>query len=871
MKILPISWPCAWRISMLTLLTNILFVSPLSTNYSDFLALMSFKSHITDPKQALSSWDAASSNNTNTPDFCQWMGVTCGDRHHPGRVTAIRLQDLGLAGIISEYLGNLTQLHFLDLSSNKLVGDIPSRISNCRKLRTINLNANLFSGFVPGPFGLLSKLTVFNVSHNNLTGEILTTLSNLTALVTIDTDRNAFNGQIPSRLSNLTSLSDLFLAKNSFSGNVPADLGKITNLVTFDVMKNNLEGIVPPSIFNISSLLVLNLGFNKLGGSLPLDIGFKLPRLIILGTHENNNQFEGPIPASLSNASELGYLFLRGNRYRGLIPRDIGIHGNLKVFSVGHNELQASTTSDWDFLTSLTNCSKLNILDLEQNNFAGVMPNSIANLSQELQWLTFGGNHLAGTPALSLRRLRKLTNLFLNDNLFTGTLPIDIGQLSSLQNPDLSNNRFEGQIPIPVSLGNLSNLEFMDLSYHLLRGQIPREIFTITSLTICLSLSNNALSGTIPKQIGQLNSLSRIDLSMNKLYLQRKIPKRLNTLGVLEKLDLSSNNLTGPIPNFLETIRTLNYLNLSFNNLSGPVRDTTRRPPGAGHGSGAAPPGLGRGFLSTHWDSGSLPTSEPIWQAPSRAPRRPVHARHDPAGAPPPSSGTNPRPKLVLDTGAAFHYTSDVNLLHDLQEIPHQIVYEAGGHPLPVAGCRSIPTLGFSIPEVFLSPGRRILSVKQNRTGQPRPPTTHKATKTIVDLYNSVLADATRDFHEDNNLGCGATGFVYQGHLRTLDRDVAIKVMSLSQRVNDFNSEVKVITQLKHKNIVELVGWCRTNEKLLLVYELMAKGSLSDVLHKSEENLSWEQRYKIILDLGSALTYLHVNCKEFVFHGDIKP
>ncbi|KAJ1275937.1 hypothetical protein BS78_05G174800 [Paspalum vaginatum] len=211
---------------------------------------------------------------------------------------------------------------------------------------------------------------------------------------------------------------------------------------------------------------------------------------------------------------------------------------------------------------------------------------------------------------------------------------------------------------------------------------------------------------------------------------------------------------------------------------------------------------------------------------------------------------------------------------------------------------------------------------KQNRTGQPHPTTTNKATKTIVVRWIVIasatfvfvllccivlvlwckccrsrvqqiddpegqvelgiatgpikfeyyqLEVATRDFHEDNKLGRGATGFVYQGHLRSLDSHVAIKVMSLSKRLNDFNSEVEVITQLKHKNIVELVGWCRTNEKLLLVYELMAKGSLYKNLYNRGEILSWEQRYKIILDLGNALTYLHVCCNEFIFHGDIKP
>jgi Leucine-rich repeat (LRR) protein len=381
-------------------------------------------------------------------------------------------------------------------------------------------------------------------------------------------------------------------------------------------MDNKLDGPVPPSLFNISSITVIKLGFNRLVGSLPLDIGFKLPKLIVLATFANN-YFEGQIPASLSNASELQYLELRENRYHGLIPRDIGIHGKLKMFSVGHNELQTTKPRDWEFLTSLTNCSNLVSVDLEQNNFVGAMPVTIANLSRELEWLTIGTNHIAGTVSW-VGMFQKLTKLNLSNNLFTGTLPIEIGQLSSLQFLDLSHNGFEGQIPqslgnitplsslslsnnflnnsIPASLGKLTNIGSMDLSCNLLTSQIPQEILSIPSLTRCLNLSTNALSGAIPTQIGHLNSLGTMDLSMNKLdgeiseaiegcvqlrflylqgnLLQGQLPKGLNNLVALEKMDLSSNNLTGPIPKFLESMRSLNYLNLSFNNLSGPVPDT---------------------------------------------------------------------------------------------------------------------------------------------------------------------------------------------------------------------------------------------------------------------------------------------------------
>jgi len=140
-------YPCTtWQVSMLSLLTHILlFASSSVCIYGvndDLSALLSFKSYITnDPRQALSSWDA-SDNGTNKPssDFCQWNGIACNDRRHPGRVTAIRLRGSDLGGTISPHLGNLTHLQDLDLSQNNLVGEIPVSLGRCIELRTMNLS-----------------------------------------------------------------------------------------------------------------------------------------------------------------------------------------------------------------------------------------------------------------------------------------------------------------------------------------------------------------------------------------------------------------------------------------------------------------------------------------------------------------------------------------------------------------------------------------------------------------------------------------------------------------------------------------------------------------------------------------------------------
>ncbi|KAJ1276972.1 hypothetical protein BS78_05G257900 [Paspalum vaginatum] len=144
------------------------------------------------------------------------------------------------------------------------------------------------------------------------------------------------------------------------------------------------------------------------------------------------------------------------------------------------------------------------------------------------------------------------------------------------------------------------------------------------------------------------------------------------------------------------------------------------------------------------------------------------------------------------------------------------------------------------------------------------------------------LAAATGNFAEDGKLGRGGFGSVYRGKLMITadggqnqeERPVAIKVFSSessAQGRKEFEAEVRIISRLKHRNLVQLLGWCDSRSGLLLVYELVAGGSLDRHLHSRERLLTWPDRYQIILGLGSALRYLHQEWEQCVVHGDIKP
>ncbi|KAK1626580.1 hypothetical protein QYE76_000895 [Lolium multiflorum] len=137
------------------------------------------------------------------------------------------------------------------------------------------------------------------------------------------------------------------------------------------------------------------------------------------------------------------------------------------------------------------------------------------------------------------------------------------------------------------------------------------------------------------------------------------------------------------------------------------------------------------------------------------------------------------------------------------------------------------------------------------------------------------LATATDGFSSGNKLDEGSFGSVYRGFLTDANLHIAVKKVSNSSRQGwkEFVSEVRIISQLRHRNLVQLLGWFngRNDDDLLLVYELMPNGSLDAHLYKPNHLLPWTTRYEVTLGLGSALLYLHQEMEQCVVHRDIKP
>ncbi|AET03324.2 lectin receptor kinase [Medicago truncatula] len=131
---------------------------------------------------------------------------------------------------------------------------------------------------------------------------------------------------------------------------------------------------------------------------------------------------------------------------------------------------------------------------------------------------------------------------------------------------------------------------------------------------------------------------------------------------------------------------------------------------------------------------------------------------------------------------------------------------------------------------------------------------------------------ATNNFSKDRKLGQGGFGAVFKGYFADLDLQVAVKKISRGSRQGkkEYVTEVKVISQLRHRNLVKLLGWCHDKGEFLLVYEFMPNGSLDSHLFGKRTPLPWIVRHKIALGLASGVLYLHEEWERCVVHRDIK-
>ncbi|KAL7611578.1 hypothetical protein Lser_V15G08894 [Lactuca serriola] len=432
--------------------------------------------------------------------------------------------------------GGSNETDYQALLQLNLQGMIPPELGHLSRLRILNLGHNKFNGVIPTNLSGCSNIEELRLYYNNLVGSIPEEISFLPKLTLFAVGFNYLTGGIPPVLGNITSMKVFSIAYNPLGGSIPDALGQWKSLIEFGVGLCNLSGAIPHSIFNLSLLTHFSVAENQLTGTLPSLLGAMLPHLEYLQIW--GNQLTGPLPPSISNCSKLQLVEVNNNNFRGKLTINFAGLKDLVFLDLGDNIYGSGQADDMKFIDSLKNCSKLDTLDVRRCKLKGVLPTSIG-----------------------------LTTLYLRKNRFTGKIPSTIGKLQKLQLAYLYENQFSG--PIPDAIGNLSLLTRLDLnlSQNNLSGSLPTEIGDLNMLT-SLDLSNNNLSGNIPNSIGGCTSL--VFLSLKGNLFQGMVPSSLISMRGVSTLDLSHNKLSGQIPQFLRQF-SFEYVKLSFNDFEGEV------------------------------------------------------------------------------------------------------------------------------------------------------------------------------------------------------------------------------------------------------------------------------------------------------------
>jgi len=284
------------------------------------------------------------------------------------------------------------------------------------------------------------------------------------------------------------------------------------SLITFNVPLCGGTNILPSHINNLVSLT---------GFQVTLTPGCLTPP-------------QGSIP--ILTKTNLQYLGLANLDLIGTIPNELFLNSNLISLDLSNTKLSGSIPS-LNLLTSLTQ------LNLENNDFSGAFPD-ISNLIN-LQYLKIGSNNFIGSlPDVS--NCNKLKIYDVSANNFIG----DVRSFNSslLFSIDVSGNKLGGIIADNVLIKTYDQLA-ISMKLNKLIGTIPSSLFT--SSIIVIDLSSNFLSGTIPREIVNLqNHTQQIILSRN--LLSGTLPTEINYVEFsdLFKFDISHNNLEGNIPTF---------------------------------------------------------------------------------------------------------------------------------------------------------------------------------------------------------------------------------------------------------------------------------------------------------------------------------
>ncbi|CAN6236727.1 unnamed protein product [Urochloa humidicola] len=666
-----------------------------------------------------------------------------------------------------------------------------------------------------------------DLKNAGLAGTLPPSLSSLDALQGLSLQGNALSGPLPS-FRGMSTLRRAFLNDNDFLS-IPADFfDGLTDLLEISLANNarlnaSAGGWAPPAALAASAqqLQILSLDNCSLSGALPDFLG-AMTSLQNLTLSYNN--LSGPIPPAF-NASALQRLWL-------------------------NNQLgEAKLSGTLDVLAAITSLQEL---WLHGNQFSGPIPDAIADC-------------------------KGLYTLRLNNNQLRGLVPPALAALPALQELKLDNNNLLGPVP-PVKAPNFtfSGNEFcaakpgdtcappvMALLHFLAAVRYPTKlvdswsgndpcagagawmgVIFVQGKVTALNLPNSDLNGTISPSLANVTTL--VDVRLDGNHLTGPVPDSLTNLASLQKLDLSMNDLSGPLPTFRPSVQVNVSGNLNFN-------------------STAATP---------------APDAQPSNSPGSPTTPNSSHGNNN-ASIPVNGNGNGKKASSAVLLGTTIPVAVSVAALLSVGAV---FFCKRRASTPPLTASVVVHPRDSSDPDNL---AKIVVATNDGSSGTSQG-NTHSGSSSLtgdvhmIEAGNFVIAvqvlrGATKNFAKENVLGRGGFGVVYKGELHD-GTMIAVKRMESvavsNKALDEFQAEIAVLTKVRHRNLVSILGYAIEGNERLLVYEYMPNGALSRHLFGWKqfglEPLSLKKRLNIALDVARGMEYLHNLGHHRFIHRDLK-
>ncbi|KAK7244809.1 hypothetical protein RIF29_39636 [Crotalaria pallida] len=677
---------------------------------------------------------------------------------------------------------------------------------------------------------------------------------------------------------NSNRISQIQIKNLNLTGPLPSHFNRLTHLTNLGLQNNHLNGPLP-SFRGLSDLKYAYLDYNDFD-SIPFDFFDGLTSLEVLALDHNVNLNASAggwsFPSSLQGATEMRNLSCMSCNLVGPIP---------------------------DFIGKM---NSLTALKLSGNSLVGPIPESLSGAVLQFLWLnnqkdSGSGNGLSGSIGV-VTSMVSLRSLWLHGNKFSGSIPERIGDLVSLKDLNLNDNQLVGLVP--EGLGDLE-LDNLDLGNNHLMGPIPNfkaAKVNYDSNHFCESKPGVACSFEVMALLGFLKGLNYpsnlvnswtgddpcggewfgINCNVNGKVSMINLPNMkyngtlspsVANLGSLGEIRLGGNNLSGAVPSNWTGLTSLKLLDLSGNNISPPL-----------------PKFSNAGFKI-------VTDGNPLLNGNTEAPS---------SGSKSPSSGSgNAEPSPKSTPAGSNSNSSDY---HGSKNSKRKVLVIVA----PIVG---VAAAAFVIIPLYAYCFRRRKEIKapSSLVIHPRDPSEpDNAVKIVVANNNNgsistvtgsgsgsvnssgtgsshvieagnlvisiqVLRNVTKNFAPENELGRGGFGVVYKGELDD-GTQIAVKRMEAgvisTKALDEFQAEIGVLSKVRHRHLVSLLGYSIAGNERILVYEYMPQGALSQHLFHWKslklEPLSWKRRLNIALDVARGMEYLHTLAHQSFIHRDLK-